>query len=836
MKGIFKRMKGRAVNKKGGSLITVMVTMAVLSIVGLCAASIALTNYRTTKTYTSQDEYYYAGETGQKQFVAHINDVAYNYASNKEVWTDTDIEGLFNEVANIEFDLSDTTYNGEYTVTNKIVSLGTNSNGKYDLDDNGSAIFTIVTTVTDKDGSSQEYTSEVKVRNPKDTSDFDAGKPEVSEIVTVPGDDGEEGVFNTGYGVVAKSTQSNTSWYGLWGNFNTYTTVQNGTTPYKNKSLNQSKGVAKILLADTENKNTSAVYLARGDSSSKASATTPTKDTLFFNSSNSKIGTEEAKKKFNTFFGDGGTVDGLNIDILKVIDLYSSGTGVLGASGVDSSGNPYINLNVTDKLNGNSLSQNYYVKTDADMVNINFPYKPTDYVKEKGGVRLNTLKSWTESQSAYRVVFTKTGSFDIFSSTISHEIAYKYRNGSTYNVTNSVLTYPDHYYTNKWFFIDLGGDGTLYLNNTTSTSKNKEVDYSVEWHRWFGWLPILHGTKTVTEYTCQDAYENYNYPSLGNIVMEDCYFFVNGNISIANAYNLSNCKVFATGDILLEKVYYLEGLLSLETDSGSPTIEQSLYYCKGQFVSELVSRYAMNWFVENSGTVAWTTEKYDSNGNYAGYNEHSKSKSKFNESAAYTTYMECAISNACSYTEKVQIGFLKTEADGYLATFRYPTVLKATIIAMGSGEFAPSSTLTYYEESRGKYTKKTKQYAELYGQKFSNIVESVSPREDVSVILNPDGGTFGVIDCVLIEGQIFANGKVYSTNYNYDTYNGTNRYSASSQIQYKPYTAGGTISGTDGKDPTLGQVFENIIQETVDASTSVTYSPITVVNGGIYKK
>ena len=75
-----KRLK----RKRGGSLVSVMVTMGVLSIVGLAAASIALTNYRTTTVYTSQDGYYYSAESSQSQLTTHIKDVAYTEASSTD--------------------------------------------------------------------------------------------------------------------------------------------------------------------------------------------------------------------------------------------------------------------------------------------------------------------------------------------------------------------------------------------------------------------------------------------------------------------------------------------------------------------------------------------------------------------------------------------------------------------------------------------------------------------------------------------------------------------------------------------------------------------------------
>lgn len=796
MKGIFKRMKGRT-GKKGSSLIAVMTTMAVLSIVALCAAGIALTNYRTTKTYVAQDSYYYSAESGQAQFVANINDVAYDFSSKVDTWTEDKVKELYNAILTVDFDLSDVVYNGKYTVENSIDQL-------YDTDGDGSAIFTINTTVTNiEDGSTQKYASEIKVKNPMGGSSDSYIK---NEFVKNEDNDAVENLFNTGFAVVTESSASNTSWYGLWGNFNTYTTAKlNKTSPYNSstKKVNQS-GAAKLLtVTDTSSSSkdtatgTSALYLAMATTDGAESS--PKKNNLFFNTAGSYLANTDAADLHNKFFND---VNGLDIDIQTAIGLYK-----FGADGVDKNTDNKITLLYANR----DQSQKYYANHNGDLT-IGFNYTPAEDVAQHGGVSLDSVQSWKESDSAYRVVFKQTGKFNIFdiSKTIKHQIAYKYKNGSSYQ-TNGVYTYPDHYYKNKWFFIDLGGTGTLYLENSTSTTKTRDVDYDYEWHRWFGWLPILQGTKTVTEYACTDAYDNYNYPSLGNIVMEDCYFFVNGNISIANAYNLSNCKVFATGDILLEKVYYLEGLLSLETEAGSPTIEQSLYYCEGMFVSELVSRYAMNWCLKfSTGNSYWKLE----DGNDA-------------EELRGTTYADCMIQNACTYqlTTTSFVGFMPVtiKTDGYLATFRYPTVLKATIIAMGEGSFKPDSAESDKPDAVVGSGAKTdaKQY------------------DDVSVVLNPDGSTYGVVDCVLIEGQIFSQGRIYSTNYNYMagarangvTVDPTNRYSASSQIQYQPYTAGGVVDDNSSFE----DVFDVIEKEVIDGS-SATINTITIENGGIMKK
>lgn len=823
MKGIFKNLKGRFRNRKGGSLITVMTTMAILSIVALCAASIALTNYRTTKTYNSQDEYYYAGETGQKQFVAHINDVAYNYASSKDAWTEDDITELYNTIADVEFNLGDTTYNGEYTVTNEIVELETNSDGKYNRDDNGNAVFTIITTVTDKDGSTQQYTSEIKIQNPLGETDTEDGSMNANlKFVNNTDNEAVQSLFNTGFAVVTESSASNTSWYGLWGNFNTYTTAKvKKTSPYNSstKSVNQSNGVAQLLtVTDVSSSSTdtstgtSALYLAMAVKSGAES--TPKKNNLFFATTGSHLATDEAKRLHTSFFDD---VEGFDIDVVKAINLYSTGANV---SGTDAGSANKITLKYGERnyMDSEGNGQRYYAKYNGDFT-IGFNYTPADDVADNGGVLLSSVQSWNESTSAYRVVFTKSGKFNIFSSStkIEHQIAYKYTtNGRTTSYgTSGARTYPDHYYSNKWFFIDLGGTGTLYLENSTSTTKTREVDNDYEWHRWFFWIPILQSHRTITDYACTDAYDNYNYPSLGNIIMEDCYFFVNGNISIANAYNLSNCKVFATGDILLEKVYYLEGLLSLETDAGSPTIEQSLYYCEGMFVSELVSRYAMNWTLNFSG--------YNKNTYYKLSDSRVHSK---NDELTGSTFGECMIQNGCTYG--VASGFLGT-TEGYLATFRYPTVLKATIIAMGEGTFKPDSAESDKPDA-------------VIG---NNSKSSSKEYNDVSVVLNPDGSTYGVVDCVLIEGQIFSQGRIYCTNYNYMNattarfgmysvnVSATNRYSASSQIQFKKYNPAGEV---DDKNITIDKVFELLEVEIVNGSSSTSYNPITVVNGGIYKK
>ena len=796
MKEFFKKMKGKLAGKKGSSLIAVMTTMAVLSIVALCAAGIALTNYRTTQTYTSQDNYYYSAEAGQAQYVSNINDVVYNYSSQVGTWTEAKVTELYNTILGVEFDLSDTTYNGKYTVDNSI-------DQNYDVSDE-CATFTVITTVTNtEDNTTQTYESKIKVTNPMGKSSG------ANEFVKNDDNTAMKTLFNTGFAVVTESSSSNTSWYGLWGNFNTYTTAKvNGTSPYNSskKTVNQS-GAAKLLTVNDKSSDskdsatgTSALYLAMA--TKEGAEDSPKKNNLFFNKTGSYLADDNAKALHNGFFND---TNALDIDIEKAINLYSNGAD----SGADKNGGNTITLQFAQK----DRAQKYYAKYSGDFT-IAFNYTPADQVAESGGVSLNSVKSWTESDSAYRVVFKESGRFNIFSSStkISHQIAYKYKNGSSYQ-TSGVYTYPDHYYNSKWFFIDLGGTGTLYLENSTSTTKTKEVDYDYDWHRWFGWVPILSAHRTVTDYGCTDAYDNYNYPSLGNIVMEDCYFFVNGNISIANAYNLSNCKVFATGDILLEKVYYLEGLLSLETEAGSPTIEQSLYYCEGMFVSELVSRYAMNWTLNFS--------RYNSSTYYK--LEDSRVHSKSNELKG-NTYAECMIQNGCTYG--ADGGMLGT-TEGYLATFRYPTVLKATIIAMGKGSFKPDSAESDKPDA-------------VIG---NNKKASSQQYDDVSVVLNPDGSTYGVVDCVLIEGQIFSCGRIYSTNYNYmekttarfgmysTSIDASNRYSASSQIQYQPYTAGGALDD----DATMEDIFDNIQQEVINGSPS-SVNTITIENSGIMKK
>jgi len=272
--------------------------------------------------------------------------------------------------------------------------------------------------------------------------------------------------------------------------------------------------------------------------------------------------------------------------------------------------------------------------------------------------------------------------------------------------------------------------------------------------------------------------------------MEDCYFFVNGNVEIANGYNMSNCKVFATGYIKLESVYYLEGILSLETKAGSDTIKQSLYYTDSYFRSDLVSRYAMAWLLctTSAGTSTW--QLLSPSGTDIGGNGWTFPQE----------YKECAISNGASYSMSGITFWVPWETNGYLATYRYPTVLKAVIIAEGKTNFTAKTR----DDNSSSTSSKT----------FT----------DVSVILNPDGNANGVVDCVLIEGQIFSRYKTYTGNYNYDSANRTNRYAAASQIQYHDF-------GDGSADDVFGELNEIIKNELVTTEIK----PIVIQNSGIFK-
>lgn len=787
MKGIFKRMKGRD-GKKGSSLIAVMTAMAVLSIVALCAAGIAITNYRTTQTYVSQDNYYYSAEAGQAQFISNINDVAYNFSSTVENWTEDKVEELYTVILGIEFDLSDTVYNGKYTVENEIKQ-------DYVVDENGVAIFTIVTTVTNtEDNSTQEYTSTIKIENPIGES-----KTTGEDFIDVKMD-ASDPLMNSGYGLVTGGSYKNTTWYGLWGGFNTFYTnkgcnVKNIKTgywgsssvanPYYNPNssspLNSLTNASKVF--STEKKPaetstgkkeifTSGIWLKKvaGASNPKNAADNPNgeKHTNFFASSGSTVN-GGSQTKLDNFFDNN-----IKIDVNGVVQAASKNSSLLEAT---------TNNAIVLKYDEASTAQKYYAKYDGnDNFYLTFDKRPADTPRI-------TLSQWKQSagidtyEPFYRVTCNENRNA-LYGYSTSHGMAYQYTeadgNFKTENTAYS-WTYADHYYKNKWFFIDLqkkdGSLGTLKLDNSTSA----EQFYDVELKK-FIWGPWYY-LKT-NNYKVEDGWDITNYATLGNIVMEDCYFFVNGNVEIANGYNMSDCKILATGYIKLESVYYLEGLLSLETNAGSDTIKQSLYYTDSYFQSDLVSRYALGWVTDTESFGFHTYGLYRPGGSQP-----------FTSSWAIPEqYRDCMIKNGYSYTNAFN-------CTGYLATYRYPTVLKATIIAEGKTNF----TTKVRENNSGS----------TYNKTFS----------DVSVIFNPDGDVRGVVDCVLIEGQIFSRYHTFTANYNYDSTHGTNRYAAASQIQYHAYG--------DGKaDNVFGELNEIVKNEV----SYTEFKPIVIQNSGIAKK
>ena len=730
MKGIFKKMKGR-LGKKGGSLIAVMTAMAILSIVALCAAGIAITNYRTTQTYVSQDNYYYSAEAGQAQFVAHINDAVYNFSSGVEVWTEDALvgeNGLYNAVISAagSFDLSGTLYNGEYTVKNELVK---DKNGNmYEVNDDGDAIFTIVTTVTAADDSTQEYTSTITIKSPKETS---TSTSEVEDVIIITD---KSNILTSDYAVYAKGSSKNTDWYGLWGGFNTYQTQK---VEYNDPVVSANPLLSKIYTGESKPAN-NANYTASGIfhklGSNESIAKNPSDyEYLHKFATDSSFGKSDATTMVDNFV--------VNIKaLLETPGLSNDMTVVTKTT---------ITLNAANR----DVAETYYAKLSGKSMTINFSELP-------GRVKFNGLRDG----EFYRPICSENGK--------TFSIAYQLDDNDDgvfeTQVSNGwqTYTYDDHYYKNKWFFIDLGGSGTLTINNST-----------------------MNGTSTGAG-SCVDGWGNTNNVPYGNIVMEDCGFIVNGNIIVKNAHNLSNCKVFATGDITLEKVYYNEGLLSCETSAGSDIIKQSIYYCDGLFKSNLVSRYAMEWVLEKYGIY-------------------------YNMSSATLTFddwqKECLISTGNTFPSG---GYT-----GYLATYRYPTVLKATIIAKGSKTISPiNSKYTKYTPASG--------FGIWYVPESSVVKDTTITASNVSVFLNPNASVKGVVDSILIEGQIFAKNNIMVANYNGEVGNNSwgiteaNRYAASSQIQYRTYSENVT----------------EITQTIKDVITETEYSAITIENSGIYKK
>ena len=559
MKEIFRRTKRRFLNNSGSSLIAVMVTMAILSIICLCAAGIALTNYKTSQTMTSQDSFYYTAIASQGKLVQHINDDANDLATSTDWSADNAYSRYYQKIKEsadaFQAGINDTIYNGEYTATNEIIAP---ENGIYSNDK--SYTFKIKTTVTDSEGKTQEYISEVTVVTPQSSND---------KLIT-----DATGIFNTGYAVVADGSSKNTNWYGLWGGFNTYYTQK----------------VAKNSPVST-NKNLSRIYTS--EASTLAKNTAIEKSGIFMNLGTSE---EEAKNPLNyapshKFATDGSAfgksdvanrVNGIKINITGAISAATS-----DAIDVDSSAATNIKVTTNTRNTVKTLTlksaavsasgykkyysavEKYYDSYNGD-ITLNFDITI-------GTARFTGL----DKGEFYRVICN--------SSQNSHGLAYQLdtnKNGTVdTNYTSSWgtnYTYVDHYFSNKFFFIDLNGTGTLTINNRTTVT---DIDKT---NSIFGYYDA------VTHYV-KDAWDNYNGVARGNVVLDNCYFFVNGNIFVGNAYNLSNCKVFATGNITLGSVYYLEGLLSSETAAGSEIIEQTLYYCDGLFESKLISRYGMEW-------------------------------------------------------------------------------------------------------------------------------------------------------------------------------------------------------------------------------------------------
>jgi len=472
MKGIFKKMKGR-VGKKGSSLIAVMTAMAVLSIVALCAAGIAITNYRTTQTYKSQDNYYYSAEAGQAQFVSHINDVAYSFSSEVDNWTEDKVLELYSTILGIEFDLSDTVYNGKFTVDNKIDS-------NYTVDANNVATFTIITTVTNtEDNSTQEYTSTIKIENPLGESTVTG-----EDFINVKMDTSDP-LMNNGYGLVTGGSYKNTTWYGLWGGFNTFQTnkgykvknlkVSSGwssttvTNPYYNATntspLNSLTNAAKYFSVEKQPTSksdfvNSAVWLKKVQNESQGENPDNYSHTTMFSSSSTTQGGSQTK--LDNFFDNN-----IQVDVKGIIDAAKKNTEFTKT---------YEN-GIVLKYAERENSQRYYAKYDGNkQFFITFDKKPKD-------TALISLSAWKTKSGidTYEPFYRVTTN----SSKSSHGMAYAYTETDGSFVTENTsysLTYDDHYYQNKWFFIDLektnGSLGTLYLSN--STSAEKFYDYELK--------------------------------------------------------------------------------------------------------------------------------------------------------------------------------------------------------------------------------------------------------------------------------------------------------------------------------------------------------------------
>ena len=791
-------MRGRLADKKGSSLIAVMTTMAVLSIIVLCAAGIALTNFMTTRTYTSQDNYFYSAQAGQTQFVANLNDVAYNSASGL-AWSDknykTSATTVYEEVIasadGFNEALKENTYNGKYKVSNKIVSSSTNESMS-------ECYLTIETTVTKTDeGITQTFTSVVTIKCPvKD------GEEKVTNNNTA--------LFNDGYVLVATDSAKNTPWYGLWGNLNTYTTNKNGTAPYFGNGTTtsemtgswNSEGKIFTTVFEASNVNSSGIYMKAGIDNNI--------DELWlgdfvhhFNYTESSINNNNSEAIGNLL-----SADGIEVDV----------TGIIAESNNMKDINKMVSSStkeLTLKYSQSATPEKYYIKYDGYVdkgsgrldrdFTISFDQKP-------GVVSLSSVSNvFNSSQPSYRVVCDSSGT--------KFGISYYYpesssRGGSTYS-----YTYADHYYKNKWFFVDLekadGTFGTLLISNTTSTKISANYQKN----------PAQNTISAIwlSEASFTDEWNTATFASKGNIVMEDCYFFVNGNVYVGNGFNFSDCKVFATGNITLGMCNHMEGLLSLETNAGSDVIKQSLYYSEGYFKSELVSRYASSWIIHNTGNRGSNPEWYQYNPSGTGSSISIPSNLK-----------DCVLSNENTY-QMVSSGCY---TDGYLATYRYPSVLKATIVAKG--------TLSYND---AKYLKCGVSYTDMAvtsGYSFSYLYDDGCG--EASVILYPKVMNSsnkvgdGVVQAVLIEGQVFASGTIYTINHNgyKDSTNSTqmhNRYAASSQIQYQPYTANEDFGGII---PSWEDVFDRIKDElgigSSSSSTSYTYSGLVVENSGIYKK
>ncbi|MBR5273542.1 MAG: hypothetical protein IKU25_09180 [Clostridia bacterium] len=740
MRMFFKNMKGRARNKKGSSLLAVVATMAILSIVCLCAAGIALTNYKTSQTITSQDSYYYTAITSQGKLVSHINDVANDVAISTD-WTEDNAYSRYYQKIKDAADtfqsaMNGTVYNGDYTATNEVLlpESGIFANDK-------SCEFIIKTTVTDSEGKTQVYTSTVKVITPQSTSD---------QIIT-----DATGIFNTEYAVVANGSSKNTDWYGLWGGFNTYYTQKVA----KNSPVSSTKNLSKIYTSE-------ASTLAKGKGIN-ASGIFQNAGTGEGESKNPQSYAPHHKFATGSAFGMSDAADrvnGITINVKGAINAASSADDFID---VDSSEAKNISLTKTTSkktitLNSSAIStsgvKKYYSATEKyyDSFNGN--------VELNFGATVQTVRfSGLEKGEFYRVICDSSGK--------SHGMAYQLdtnKNGTVDTKYTSSwgtnYTYVDHYYTNKFFFLDLKGTGTLTINNRTTVTDIKNVN------------SIFGYADAVTHYV-KDAWDNYNGVARGNIVLENCYFFVNGNIVVGNGYNMSNCKVFATGDITMGSVYYLEGLLSSETAAGSDIIKQSLYYCEGLFESKLISRYGMEW------ALLVNSSYYQ---NLSG------------GSIIFSNWqVQCLLNNGNTYRDTVWF----TTYEGFLATYRYPTILKAVIIAKGSETITTSGKST----SNGSVSDK-------------NVTAT-----DVSVYLNPNGSTTGVVDTVLIEGQIYSKGKIFVCNYNGAVKNSSgiwaNRYAASCQIQFIEYLG----------DMTIEEINNSFAEDIYGGS------PVIVQNGGLQK-